>query len=70
MTSKRKNNSTNGTAVTPEETSSGDFSDTERTRKETERKERESLVLWKRPITTIEYSTKEVFVLLTTYGKR
>jgi hypothetical protein len=68
---KRKENTTNGTAVAPDETVSGGFGDlNEKLRKENERKEKESLVLWKRPLTTVEYSTKEVFVLLTTYGKK
>lgn len=69
--SKRKENSTNGTAVTPEEAPVGGFGDLhDKTRKENERKEKESLVLWKKPLTTIEYSTKEVFILLTMYGKK
>ncbi|XP_068901927.1 vacuole membrane protein 1 isoform X2 [Tenebrio molitor] len=68
---KRKENTTNGTAVAPDETVSGGFGDlNEKLRKENERKEKESLVLWKRPLTTVEYSTREVFVLLTTYGKK
>ncbi|EFA04843.1 vacuole membrane protein 1 isoform X1 [Tribolium castaneum] len=67
---KRRENSTNGAAVTPDETPTGGGDLTERTRKEKERKERESLVLWKRPLTTLEYSTKEVIVLLTTYGRK
>ncbi|KAJ8958051.1 hypothetical protein NQ318_002060, partial [Aromia moschata] len=43
---------------------------TDQQRKERERKERESLVLWKRPITTVEYFFREVSVLLSTYGKK
>ncbi|RZB40723.1 vacuole membrane protein 1 [Asbolus verrucosus] len=69
---KRKdtNTTTNGTAVAPEELPGGSGDPNEKLRKENERKERESLVLWKKPLTTIEYSTKEIFILLTTYGRK
>lgn len=39
-------------------------------RKKMEKEDRESLVLWKRPLTTLEYSFRECLVLLSTYGKR
>lgn len=42
----------------------------EQQKKEKERLERESLVLWKRPIVTVEYFVREVFILLSTYGKK
>lgn len=36
--------------------------------KEKEKEDRETLVLWKRPLTTLYYFTMEVFTLLKTYG--
>ncbi|KAG5875157.1 hypothetical protein JTB14_014286 [Gonioctena quinquepunctata] len=42
----------------------------EQKRKEREKKDRESLVLWKRPLTTVEYFFRECYVLSTTYGKK
>ncbi|KAJ8921221.1 hypothetical protein NQ315_013693 [Exocentrus adspersus] len=42
----------------------------EQQRKEKERKDRESLVLWRRPLITIEYFVREVFILLSTYGRK
>lgn len=42
----------------------------EQQKKEKERQERESLVLWKRPVVTVEYFIREVFMLLSTYGKK
>lgn len=68
---KRKENSTNGVALTqddPMEGGSGDLN--EKLRKERERKEKENIVLWKQPLTTIEYSAKEITILLTTYGRK
>ncbi|XP_017771369.1 PREDICTED: vacuole membrane protein 1 isoform X1 [Nicrophorus vespilloides] len=38
--------------------------------KKKEKRDRESLVLWKRPFTTLEYFAKELMVLLGTYGKK
>ncbi|KAJ8972857.1 hypothetical protein NQ317_010281 [Molorchus minor] len=43
---------------------------TDQQRKEKEKKDRESLVLWKRPLTTMEYFCREVSILITTYGKK
>ncbi|CAG9821447.1 unnamed protein product [Phaedon cochleariae] len=42
----------------------------EQKRKEKEKKDRESLVLWKRPLVTLEYFFRECLLLLTTYGKK
>lgn len=39
-------------------------------KKEKEKKFRQSIVLWKRPLLTIEYFLREVISLLTTYGKK
>lgn len=38
--------------------------------KEKEKAERESLVLWKKPITTTEYFLRESLALLYTYGMK
>lgn len=38
--------------------------------KELEKKEREGIVIWRRPITTLEYFIKELFIVLYTYGKK
>nr|XP_023015659.1 vacuole membrane protein 1 isoform X2 [Leptinotarsa decemlineata]XP_023015660.1 vacuole membrane protein 1 isoform X2 [Leptinotarsa decemlineata] len=38
--------------------------------KKKEKTERESIVLWKRPLITIEYFFRECYVLLSTYGKK
>lgn len=35
-----------------------------------EKEDRQSLVIWKRPFTTLEYFVKEVFMLLHTYGQK
>ncbi|XP_023311263.1 vacuole membrane protein 1-like [Anoplophora glabripennis] len=42
----------------------------EQQKREKERQDRESLVLWKRPIVTVEYFIREVIILLSTYGKK
>ncbi|KAJ8942504.1 hypothetical protein NQ314_010057 [Rhamnusium bicolor] len=42
----------------------------EQQRKDKEKQDRESLLLWKRPVITIEYFFREVVILLTTYGKK
>lgn len=58
---------TNGTAVhnnkKPKNVSEAE-------RKEQEKKYRRSLVLWKRPIVTIEYFFREIVILFITYGKK
>lgn len=41
-----------------------------RQNKQMEREEREGIVIWKRPVTTLEYFAKEVFILLQTYGQK
>lgn len=68
---KRKDNSTNGNAITPDDViTGGDFNESnEKQRREKERRERQGFVLWKRPLATVEYATREVGVLLTTYSK-
>ena len=38
--------------------------------KERERAERESLVLWLHPVTTLKYCGNEAVILLQTYGKQ
>lgn len=38
--------------------------------KELERRERETIVIWRKPITTLEYFVKELFIVLYTYGKK
>lgn len=38
--------------------------------KNKEKEDRQSLVLWKRPFSTLEYSFRECLILLITYGKR
>ncbi|XP_018326635.1 vacuole membrane protein 1 isoform X3 [Agrilus planipennis] len=43
---------------------------TSKHKKQGEKLERESLVLWRRPLKTLEYFFKEVFVLLYTYGNK
>lgn len=42
----------------------------EQQKKELEKADRKKLVLWKKPLVTMEYFFREIFVLLTTYGKR
>lgn len=67
---KRKDNpSTNGTTVSPDQMGSSVASN-EKTRTNQARQEQNNLVLWKQPLTTIEYATREIFILLTTYGKK
>lgn len=39
-------------------------------RKEKDKKFRQSIVLWKRPLLTIEYFVREVIDLLITYGQK
>ncbi|XP_065170592.1 vacuole membrane protein 1-like isoform X3 [Atheta coriaria] len=74
MASKRNTGSllpppANGTQVVPRD--KPDFtSATSKAQKLREREERESYVLWKRPLGTIEYFTKETLILLYTYGKQ
>ncbi|XP_044763793.1 vacuole membrane protein 1 isoform X2 [Coccinella septempunctata] len=45
-------------------------SETERLNKQKEIEYRKGIVLWKRPILTIEYCIRECLILLTTYGRR
>lgn len=45
-------------------------SKSEELRKEQDKKFRQSIVLWKRPLLTIEYFFREVIDLLITYGKK
>lgn len=42
----------------------------EQQRKDAEKKERNSLVLWKRPLTTVEYFIREIYELISIYGKK
>lgn len=42
----------------------------EQERKDQEKKYRRSIVLWKRPLVTIEYFFREIVILLITYGKK
>lgn len=62
-------NTANGN-VSTQNTVKSTAGSTSRSRKQKEREERERLVIWKQPIKTLEYFTKEVFVLLYTYGKK
>ncbi|VEN61499.1 unnamed protein product [Callosobruchus maculatus] len=55
----------NGNSLQSTKTKSKD----EQQKREALKKDRESLVLWKRPFTTVEYFFKEVFVLLSTHGR-
>lgn len=68
----RKNDSTNtnGSLPSTSQTKTNQQSQIDRQRKEKEREERESLVLWKKPIQTIEYFLKEVFILLSIWCKK
>ncbi|CAH2005431.1 unnamed protein product [Acanthoscelides obtectus] len=55
----------NGNSLQSTKTKSKD----EQQKREALKKDRESLVLWKRPLTTVEYFFKEVFVLLSSHGR-
>lgn len=41
-----------------------------RLKKQREREERDKIVIWKQPIRTLEYFTKEIFFLMYTFGKK
>lgn len=72
-TSKRNTNTSNGSA-TIESTNSPPLphsaSAVPQTSKELEKAERESIVLWKQPLLTLEYFNKEVFELSCIYGHK
>ncbi|XP_059141919.1 vacuole membrane protein 1-like isoform X2 [Physella acuta] len=65
-TSPRQRKSTNGLHTSPSEVKFHTMTDT----LETERKEREKLVLWRHPLTTLQYFVLEVFVLASLLGNR
>ncbi|KAF7283517.1 transport and Golgi organization 5 isoform X2 [Rhynchophorus ferrugineus] len=46
------------------------LNDAQKRQKEKEREERESIVLWKKPLLTLEYFSKECGELVTYYGKK
>lgn len=48
----------------------GHTNETQKKQKERERNEREGIVLWKKPILTLEYFFRECFELVTHYGKK
>ncbi|XP_045466897.1 vacuole membrane protein 1 isoform X2 [Harmonia axyridis] len=64
---KEASSKTNGSSKQLEKKKS---SETGNLRKQKEIEDRKSLVLWKRPFSTLEYSIRECAILLVTYGKR
>lgn len=62
-------NTANGN-LTPQQNTVKTNNSSSRSKKQREREEREKIVIWKQPLKTLEYFTKEVFVLLYTFGKK
>lgn len=69
---KRKDVASNGTSnqVQSSSFSPKDLKPQLRVNRSEEHEERESIVLWKQPMTTIKYFVKEVSLLLSTYGRK
>lgn len=69
-TKRKEATNTNGSLPAPSQIKTNQQQQIDRQRKEKEREERESLVLWKQPLKTVEYFSKEVFILLSIWCKK